>query len=159
MPGPESVIEAVVFDLDGVLIDSEHVWDEARQELAGERGGRWTETASRDMMGMSSPEWSRHMHDVIGVPDLPEEISAEVVRRLERIYRRELPLFDGAVEAVERLANRWPLGLASSSNRELIDLVLELSGLERFFRSTVASGEVPAGKAAPHAYLRAARRP
>jgi HAD superfamily hydrolase (TIGR01509 family) len=150
--------EAVVFDLDGVLIDSEHVWDEARQELAGKRGGRWTETASRDMMGMSSPEWSRYMRDVIGVPDPPEEISAEVVRRLERIYRRELPLFDGAGEAVERLANRWPLGLASSSNRELIDLVLELSGLERFFRATVSSEEVPRGKPAPDVYLEAARR-
>jgi HAD superfamily hydrolase (TIGR01509 family) len=151
-------VEAVIFDLDGVLIDSEHVWDEARQELAGEGGGRWTETSSRDMMGMSSPEWSRYMHDVIGMPDPPDEISAEVVRRLERIYRRELPLFDGAVEAVERLADRWPLGLASSSNRELIDLVLELSGLERFFHATVSSEEVPRGKPAPDVYLEAARR-
>jgi len=152
------VIEAVVFDLDGVLIDSEHVWDEARQELARERGGTWTETASRDMMGMSSLEWSRYMHDVIGVPDPPEEISAEVVRRLERAYRDELPLFDGAVEAVERLAERWPLGLASSSNRELIDLGLELSGLDRFFRATVSSEEVARGKPAPDVYLEAARR-
>src|SRR5919109_5205727 len=110
---------AVVFDLDGLLIDSEQVWDEARQALASERGGRWTETASRDMMGMSSLEWSRYMHDVIGVPDPPEEISAAVVRRLEALYRRELPLFDGAREAVERLAATWPLGVASSSNRPL----------------------------------------
>jgi HAD superfamily hydrolase (TIGR01509 family) len=151
-------VGAVVFDLDGLLIDSEQVWDEARQELARERGGRWTETASRDMMGMSSLEWSRYMHDVIGLSDPPEEISAEVVRRLERIYRDELPLFDGAVEAVERLAARWPLGLASSSNRELIDLVLELSGLERFFRATVSSEEVRRGKPAPDVYLEAARR-
>jgi HAD superfamily hydrolase (TIGR01509 family) len=153
-----SPVEAVVFDLDGVLIDSEHVWDEARQQLARERGGRWTETASRDMMGMSSLEWSRYMHDVIGVGDPPEEISAEVVRRLERIYRDELPLFDGAVEAVERLAERWPLGLASSSNRELIDLVLELSGMDRFFAATVSSEEVPRGKPAPDVYVEAARR-
>jgi HAD superfamily hydrolase (TIGR01509 family) len=110
------------------------------------------------MMGMSSLEWSRYMHEVIGVPDSPEEISAEVVRRLARIYRRELPLFDGAVEAVERLAGRWPLGLASSSNRELIDLVLELSGLERFFRATVSSEEVPRGKPAPDVYVETARR-
>jgi HAD superfamily hydrolase (TIGR01509 family) len=151
-------VGAVVFDLDGLLIDSEQVWDGARQELARERGGRWTETASRDMMGMSSLEWSRYMHDVIGLSDPPEEISAEVVRRLERIYRDELPLFDGAVEAVERLAARWPLGLASSSNRELIDLVLELSGLERFFRATVSSEEVRRGKPAPDVYLEAARR-
>jgi len=152
------VIQAVVFDLDGVLVDSEHVWDEARKELAAERGGRWHDQASRDMMGMSSLEWSRYMHDVIGLEDPPEEISAEVVQRLEEIYRRELPLIDGAVEAVERLAARWPLGLASSSNRELIDLVLELSGLAQNFRVTVSSEEVARGKPAPDVYLEAARR-
>jgi HAD superfamily hydrolase (TIGR01509 family) len=152
------VIEAVVFDLDGVLIDSEQVWDEARRALAAERGRPWPDTASRDMMGMSSPEWSRYMHDVVGVPDSPEEISAEVVRRLDRIYRERLPLLPGAVEAVERLADRWPLGLASSSNRELIDLVLELSGLARHFRATVSSEEVASGKPAPDVYLEAARR-
>jgi HAD superfamily hydrolase (TIGR01509 family) len=153
-----TAVEAVVFDLDGVLIDSEHIWDDARQALARDRGARWTETASRDMMGMSSPEWSRYMHDVIGLRDSPEAISAEVVRRLERIYRDELPLFDGAVEAVERLAARWPLGLASSSNRELIDLVLELSGMACFFRATVSSEEVPRGKPSPDVYLETALR-
>jgi HAD superfamily hydrolase (TIGR01509 family) len=152
------VIQAVIFDLDGVLIDSEHVWDEARRSLAEERGGRWTENASRDMMGMSSVEWSGYMRDVVGVPDSPEEISAEVVRRLERIYREELPLVEGAVEAVERIAARRLLGLASSSNRELIDLVLELSGLERCFAATVSSEEVARGKPAPDVYLEAARR-
>ena len=152
------MIQAVVFDLDGVLVDSEHVWDEARKELSAERGGRWHDQASRDMMGMSSLEWSRYMHDVIGLEDPPEEISAEVVRRLEEIYRRELPLIDGAVEAVERLAARWPLGLASSSNRELIDLVLELSGLAQNFRVTVSSEEVAHGKPAPDVYLETARR-
>jgi HAD superfamily hydrolase (TIGR01509 family) len=151
-------IEAVVFDLDGVLVDSEQVWDTARKELAAERGRLWPEQASRDMMGMSSLEWSRYMHDVVGLPEPPEEISAEVVRRLEEIYRRELPLIDGAVEAVGRLAERWPLGLASSSNRELIDLVLELSGLARYFPVTVSSEEVSRGKPAPDVYLEAARR-
>jgi HAD superfamily hydrolase (TIGR01509 family) len=151
-------IEAVVFDLDGVLVDSEHVWDEARKDLAAERGGRWHERASRDMMGMSSPEWSRYMHDEIGLPETPEEISAEVVRRLEEIYSRELPLVDGAREAVDRLAARWPLALASSSNRELIDLVLDLSGLALHFRVTVSSEEVARGKPAPDVYLEAARR-
>jgi HAD superfamily hydrolase (TIGR01509 family) len=152
------VIDAVVFDLDGVLIDSEHVWDEARQRLAEERGRRWPDRASRDMMGMSSPEWSRYMRDEVGIEDEPEEISAEVVRRLEAIYREELPLFDGAVAAVERLAARWPLGLASSSNRELIDLVLERSGLDPYFRATVSSEEVARGKPVPDVYLEAARR-
>jgi HAD superfamily hydrolase (TIGR01509 family) len=152
------VIDAVVFDLDGVIIDSEHVWDDARESLAKERGGRWHEDAQRDMMGMSSVEWSRYMHDVIGLLDPPEEISAEVVRRLEEIYRRELPVIPGAPEAVERLADEWPLGVASSSNRPLIDLVLELSGLARFFRATVSSEEVPRGKPAPDVYLEAAQR-
>jgi HAD superfamily hydrolase (TIGR01509 family) len=152
------VIEAVVFDLDGVIVDSEHVWDEVRQRLAEERGGRWHDRASRDMMGMSSLEWSRYMHDVIGLAEPPEEINAEVVRRLVAVYREELPLLPGAVEAVEALAARWPLGLASSSNRELIDLVLRVSGLERLFAATVSSEEVARGKPAPDVYLEAARR-
>jgi HAD superfamily hydrolase (TIGR01509 family) len=152
------VIDAVIFDLDGLLLDSEQVWDEAREQLARERGGRWHEQAQRDMMGMSSTEWSRYLHDRIGLAESPEEISAEVVRRLEARYRERLPLVPGAVEAVERLAARWPLGLASSSNRELIDLALEVSGLGRFFRATVSSEEVAQGKPAPDVYLEAARR-
>jgi HAD superfamily hydrolase (TIGR01509 family) len=152
------MIEAVVFDLDGVIVDSEQVWDAAREALARERGGRWHEMAQQDMMGMSSSEWSRYMHDVIGLKDPPEEISAEVVRRLEATYRKELPLIDGAPEAVARLAERWPLGVASSSNRPIIDLVLELAGLDRFFKATVSSEEVARGKPSPDVYLEAARR-
>jgi HAD superfamily hydrolase (TIGR01509 family) len=152
------VIEAVVFDLDGVLIDSEHVWARAREQLARERGGRYGERAELDMMGMSSLEWSRYMHDVVGLAEPPEEISREVVRRLEAIYREELPLNDGAVAAVRRLGARWPLGLASSSNRELIDLVLELAGLAADFRATVSSEEVARGKPAPDVYLETSRR-
>jgi HAD superfamily hydrolase (TIGR01509 family) len=151
-------IQAVVFDLDGVIVDSEHVWDAAREALARERSGRWHEGAQRDMMGMSSVEWSRYMHHVIGLKAPPEEISAEVVRRLEATYREGLPLIDGATEAVARLAQRWPLGLASSSNREIIDLVLSLSGLDKFFRATVSSEEVTRGKPAPDVYLEAVRR-
>jgi HAD superfamily hydrolase (TIGR01509 family) len=152
------VIEAVVFDLDGLLLDSEQVWDAAREQFVRERGGRWHERAQRDMMGMSSQEWSRYVHDELGVPDPPEEISAEVVRRLVRLYREHLPLLPGAHEAVERLARRWPLGLASSSNRELIDLALELGGLASYFQATVSSEEVGRGKPAPDVYLEAARR-
>jgi HAD superfamily hydrolase (TIGR01509 family) len=110
------------------------------------------------MMGMSSVEWSRYMHDVIGLKDPPEEISAEVVRRLEATYREELPLIDEAPEAVARLAERWSLAVASSSNRPIIDLVLELGGLDRFFRATVSSEEVARGKPSPDVYLEAARR-
>jgi HAD superfamily hydrolase (TIGR01509 family) len=110
------------------------------------------------MMGMSSLEWSRYMHDEIGLPEPPEEINREVVRRLEAIYRERLPAVSGAREAVERLAARWPLGLASSSNRELIELALELLGVRELFQATVSSEEVARGKPAPDVYLEAARR-
>jgi HAD superfamily hydrolase (TIGR01509 family) len=152
------VIEAVVFDLDGVLVDTEELWDEARRQSAEERGGRWREDAQRAMMGMSSKEWSRYMHDVIGVPDPPEQINAEVVRRLEELYRERLPLIPGALDAVRRLAARWPLAIASSSNRPIIDLFLELTGTAGLFRATVSSEEVERGKPAPDVYLEAARR-
>jgi HAD superfamily hydrolase (TIGR01509 family) len=152
------VIEAVVFDLDGVLLDSEELWDEVREGLARERGGRWHEGAQADMMGMSSHEWSVYMHDRIGLRAPPEEISAEVARRMLERYTRELPLIPGAVEAVARIAAQWPLGLASSSNRELIDAALDAADLARYFRVTVSSEEVERGKPAPDVYLEAARR-
>jgi HAD superfamily hydrolase (TIGR01509 family) len=110
------------------------------------------------MMGMSAPEWSRYLHDELGLSEPPEEIDAEVVRRMQERYRAELPLVRGAAPAVRRLAARWPLGLASSSNRELIELALEISGLAPCFSVTVSSGEVARGKPAPDVYLEAARR-
>ena len=149
--------QAVIFDLDGVLVDSEHVWDGAREELARDRGGRWHDRAQRDMMGMSSLEWSRYMHDVIGLADPPDEISAEVVRRVEAVYRDRLPVIEGAEEAVGRLSERYALGLASSSNRPIIDLFMELSGLGEHFAATVSSEEVGRGKPSPDVYLEAAR--
>lgn len=152
------VVDAVVFDLDGVLLDSEQAWDEARRALVRERGGRWRPEAQRAMMGMSSPEWSRYLRDELGVDMAPEDISRAVVERLVAGYRRHLPLLPGAVEAVRALAARWPLGLASSSNRPVIDLVLELAGLAGAFAATVSSEEVARGKPAPDVYLEAARR-
>lgn len=150
--------EAVVFDLDGVLLDTEELWDEARRRLAEERGAPWPDDAQRAMMGMSSPEWSRHMHDVIGLSEPPGEISAEVVRRLETLYRERLPLVAGALNAVRRIGACWPLGIASSSNRPLIDLFLELSDTRELFRATVSSEEVERGKPEPDVYFEAARR-
>jgi HAD superfamily hydrolase (TIGR01509 family) len=141
-----------------VLVDSESVWDEVREQLTRESGGRWTEHAQADMMGMSSLEWSRYMHEELGVPMAPEEISALVVERLAERYRQDLPLLPRAVETVRELAARWPLGLASSSNRPVIDLVLEVTGLAPCFKATVSSEEVGRGKPAPDVYLEAARR-
>ena len=152
------MIDAVVFDLDGLLIETEEIWDEVRESLARERGGRWSPSAQRDMMGMSSAEWSVYMSDALGLAESPEEINELVVERMAERYRDELPLLPGAVEAVERMAERWPLAVASSSNRPLIDLVLELAGLAPLFRATVSSEEAGRGKPAPDVYLEAAHR-
>jgi HAD superfamily hydrolase (TIGR01509 family) len=152
------VIAAVVFDLDGVLVDTETVWDDVREALVRERGGRWHERAQADMMGMSSLEWSRYMHEELGLSESPQAINDEVVGRMLVRYRADLPLIDGAVSAVARLADAFPLALASSSNRPLIDAVLQTSGLERHFAATVSSEEVARGKPAPDVFLEAARR-
>jgi HAD superfamily hydrolase (TIGR01509 family) len=147
-----------VFDMDGVLVETEEVWDAVREQLVTERGGRWVPEAQAAMMGMSSPEWSRYLAEELGVPMTPEAINREVVERISARYAAALPLHDGAVEVVEALAERWPLGLASSSNRPVIDLVLELAGLAGRFRATVSSEEVARGKPAPDVYLEAAAR-
>jgi HAD superfamily hydrolase (TIGR01509 family) len=149
---------AVIFDLDGVLVDSETVWNDARREVVEESGGLWREDAQRAMMGMSSVEWSRYMREELGVPLEVDAISRAVVERVERRFRERLPLLPGAREAVASLASRWPLALASSANRPIIALALELAGLESYFRATVSSEEVAHGKPAPDVYLEAARR-
>jgi HAD superfamily hydrolase (TIGR01509 family) len=153
-----SVPDAVMFDLDGVLVDSELLWNESKADLVREAGGRWREDAPRAMMGMSSLEWSRYMRERLGIQRPVEQINREVVRRMEHLYRTKLPLLPGAVESVRALQACWPLGLASSSNREIIDLVLELAGLADAFVATVSSEEVDRGKPAPDVYLEAARR-
>jgi len=149
------VTRAVVFDMDGVLISSEEVWDVVREDLARERGGRWGPAAHHDMMGMSTPEWTGYMRDTVGLAMSTGEIEAEVVRHLIARYRRDLPLIPGAREAVRTLAGRVPLGLASSSTRALIDAVLDLAGLREAFTVTVSSEEVARGKPSPDVYLRA----
>jgi HAD superfamily hydrolase (TIGR01509 family) len=150
--------DAVIFDLDGLLLESEQVWNTAKERLTRERGGRWRPDAQHAMLGMSSPEWSRYMHDELGVPLSPREISNEVVGLLSDEYERELPLLPGADEAVRRIRGRWPLSLASSSNREIIDLVLRRTGWSELFSATVSSEEVERGKPAPDVYLEAAKR-
>jgi HAD superfamily hydrolase (TIGR01509 family) len=150
--------DAVVLDLDGVLVDSEEAWDAARRELVAERGGMWKDEATHDMLGMSSPEWSRYVSDELGVDMDPADINAAVVEKLIDGYRRGLPLLPGAVEAVRALGARWPLGLASSSNVPVIALVLEETGLDGVIRAWVSSEQVARGKPAPDVYLEAARR-
>lgn len=153
-----AVIDAIVFDLDGVLLASEEVWDAVRERYVRERGGRYDAEVQRAMMGMSAPEWSRYLHETAGVREAPEAINRDVVARMLAAYRAELPLLPGATEAVRRLAASFPLGLASSSNREIFEEVLRLAGLADCFRATVSSEEVERGKPAPDVYLETARR-
>jgi HAD superfamily hydrolase (TIGR01509 family) len=152
------VPDCVIFDLDGVLMDSEQLWNEARESLVREAGGRWRDDAPRAMMGMSSREWSAYMRHELAVDLDVADINRDVVRWMKRLYRAKLPLLPGAVDTVRSLQPRWPLGLASSSNREIIDLVLTAAGLSDAFVATVSSEEVDHGKPAPDVYLEAARR-
>ena len=145
--------------MDGVLVDTEHLWDEVREELTDEWGGRYTPEAQQAMMGMSSHEWSRYLHEVVGLREPPDVINGEVVRRMLARYEVDLPVVPGAVQAVRGLAEAgFRLALASSSNRELIDTVLRRLGLTELFEVTVSSEEVARGKPAPDVYLEAAER-
>jgi HAD superfamily hydrolase (TIGR01509 family) len=152
------VIAAVVFDMDGVIVDTEQVWDEVREQLVSDWGGRYSPDAQHAMMGMSSGEWSRYMHEELGLSQSPAEINDEVVRRMLERYRVALPLVDGAVAAVRSLSRSFPLAVASSSNRPLIDTVLDTAGIADCFAATVSSEEVARGKPSPDVYLEAARR-
>jgi len=152
------VIDAVVFDLDGVIVDSEQVWDEVRVDLVQAAGLPFPPEATRAMMGMSSPEWSRYLVEQLGVPGTPEQANTAVVERMLERYVEGPPFIPGAVAAVRRIGERWPIGVASSSNRELIDVVLEAAGLASLVRVAVSSEEVGRGKPAPDVYLEAMRR-
>jgi HAD superfamily hydrolase (TIGR01509 family) len=147
------VPEAVVFDLDGVLVDSEPVWEKVRRSLVAERGGRWQPDTQRRLMGMSTAEWSRYLSEELGVGMSPEEVARAVIDGMAERYRDSLPLLRGAAGAVRRMASRWRLGLASSSPPRLIRLVLDQAGVADLFAATVSTEEVARGKPAPDVYL------
>ena len=149
---------AVVFDLDGVIVDSEQVWDEVREAYTEESGGHYGPNAARDMMGMSSLEWSRYMAEKLGVPGTPEQINAAVVERMLERYGERPPLIPGAAEVVRTVASRRRVAIASSSNPELIEVVVAAAGLDDVVSHWVSSEEVARGKPAPDVYLEAAHR-
>ena len=152
------VVHAVVFDLDGVLVDSEQLWDDVRRGVAAEAGRSWPAEATRAMQGMSTAEWSAYLTDAVGVPAEPDEVAATVVDRMAAQYDARLPLLPGVVEVVERLGRCWPLGLASSSPRRLIDTVLQSAGLAQRFQVSVSTEEVGAGKPSPAVYQTVVQR-
>ena len=152
------MIAAAVFDLDGVIVDSEQVWDDVRQAYTEESGGHYGPNAARDMMGMSSLEWSRYMAETLGVPGTPEQISAAVVERMLERYGERPPLIPGAADVVRTVASRRPVAIATASNPELIEVVVAAAGLDDVVSHWVSSEEVARGKPAPDVYLEAARR-
>ena len=154
-----SRIEAVIFDLDGVIVDSEVWWDEARREFAAERGRSWTEEDRQAVMGANSPQWSQTMRDRLGLEEPLTRLERAIVDAVVDRYRREgAPRIEGAAEAVRRIATAWPAAVASSAHREVIDAALTATGLLDVFRVVVSADEVERGKPAPDVYLEAARR-
>lgn len=152
------MIEAVVFDLDGVLVDSEPVWEEVRRQLVAEHGGHWSPDAQRRLMGMSTPEWAHYLSEDLGVALPPETIAAQVTSRMAARYAGQPPLMPGAAEAVRGLAARWPLGLASSSPPSLIAAVVDAAGLRACFGAVMSADQVARGKPAPDIYLAVAEQ-
>ena len=150
--------DAIVFDLDGVVVDSEQVWDEVRRALTADRGGRWTDEATRAMQGMSTPEWSAYLAGQLGATGTAEELAMAVVAAMADRYRAAVPLLPGAVDAITTLAQHWPLAVASSSPPSLIRAVVDAAGVGDYFRALVSSEEVQRGKPAPDVYLAAAER-
>jgi HAD superfamily hydrolase (TIGR01509 family) len=147
------MIEAVVFDLDGVIVDSEPVWEQVRRQVVAEHGGRWTPDAQRRIMGMSTGEWARYLSQDLGVGLPLETVAATVIEGMRARYREGVPLMPGATDAVRTLAGRWPLGLASSSPPALIDAALDGASLRECFTVTLSTEQVRRGKPAPDIYL------
>ena len=152
------MIQAVVFDMDGVLIDSEPVWERVRRRFTADRGGHWPADAQDRMMGMSTAEWSAYISTDFGIGLSPEQVAEQVIAAMAAEYEKHLPLLPGAIEAVHTMSARWPLAVASSSPRSLIETVLDTAGLASAFAAVVSSEEVPRGKPAPDVYLAAAGR-
>ncbi|HEX4719104.1 MAG TPA: HAD family phosphatase [Thermoleophilaceae bacterium] len=151
-------VEAVIFDLDGVLVDTEPLWAAVRRELTLRSGGSWTEEAAAPMLGMSGPEWSAYMHDSLGVPLAPGEIHERVVAEVVARIGEGLAPIPGASEAVARIAERWPIAVASSADRPVIQAALSASGLGQWLRVIVTSEDAGRGKPAPDVFLLAAER-
>ncbi|OXM70867.1 HAD family hydrolase [Amycolatopsis vastitatis] len=147
-------MDAVIFDLDGVLVDSERIWDEVRRAVVAEHGGTWREEATRAQQGMSTPEWARYLVEELGARTTPAEIATLVVQRMAARYAAEPPLIPGAVDVVRQVSNRWPVAIASSSPVILIKGFLDVTGLP--VGAAVSSEQVGTGKPAPDVYLRAA---
>jgi len=151
-------MDAVVFDLDGVLVDSEQTWDEVRRQVVAEYAGSWTAGATRAMQGMSTPEWARYLVERLGARLTPDRIAEVVIDRMVQRYADGPPVLPGAAEAVRAVGERYPVAIASSSPPVLIEAFLTATDLTGLVRVALSSEQVAAGKPAPDVYLEATRR-
>lgn len=159
VPPTARPFRAVIFDLDGVLVDSEIWWDEVRADFARRHGRPWTEADRAAVMGANSRQWSETMRTRLGLSMSAAEIEREIVDGVVGRYRAQgAPVIDGAVDVVRRLAGRYRTAVASSAHRQVIDAALEALGLADAFDAVVSSDEVARGKPAPDVYLETARR-
>jgi HAD superfamily hydrolase (TIGR01509 family) len=149
---------AIIFDLDGVIVESEQVWDRVRRRFVEKHGGTWREDSSRHMMGLSTRAWARYLTADLGVTLPEEEVAKQVIEEMKRDYGHSLPLVRGAVPVVRELATNWRLAVASGSPMSLIEAVLDAGSIRGEFQVLVSTDEVVAGKPAPDVYIETARR-
>lgn len=153
-----AMTHAVVFDLDGTLTETEPVWDEVRRGLAADAGVPWPQDASTRMMGMSTQQWSTYLVETVGLPVTPPEAAALTIGAMQQHYREGVELLPGAPDVIHRLGAVWPLGVASSSPRVLIDAALDTMGVAHLVSASVSTEETGHGKPAPDVYLEVCRR-
>ena len=156
---PERSPAAVIFDLDGTLVDAEVWWNEVREAWAADHDRDWTAADQAAVMGANSAGWGRIMRDRLDLDlPVPEIVDAIVGRVVERYAVRGAPVIDGAGELVRRLAAEgMPLAVASSAHRAVIDAALGALGIDQLFQVVLTSDQVAHGKPAPDVYLLAAR--
>ena len=151
-------IEAVIYDMDGVLVDSEVYWDKSRVEFARDRGLVWTDEFQRLAMGRSTVGWATVMQEKLALDEPIDEIIAEMKARVIAHYEELMPARPGALESVAHLKRHFRVGLASGSPTDIIKAVLRITGLDQIFEVMIYGDEVPRGKPAPDIYLEALKQ-
>ena len=151
-------IQAIIFDMDGVLVDSEVYWEQSRFEFAKDRGKSWTDEFQREAMGQSTIGWATVMKNRLDLSETTDSIIAEMKARVIAHYEQQMPARPGALEAVELAAKHYQVGLASGSPTDIIQRVMQLTGLDQVFETIVYGDTVPRGKPAPDIYLEAMKR-
>lgn len=160
MTAPTRRFDAVLFDMDGVLMDSEHRWNEVRAAFAAAHGRTWETDDQVAVMGGNSRQWSVIMRDRLGLDGMdPDRICDEVVRDVVARFRAgAVEVIPGAPEAVRRIAADRPVAIASSAHADVIAAAIDALGLHGVFGAIASSDEVEHGKPAPDVYLLAAAR-